>query len=44
MYNVGVYLKKRYDEGVWQRKMDEYNTKYMKPPCNSQEMVKTIAS
>ena len=44
MYNVGVYLKKRYDEGVWQGKMDEYNTKYMKPPCNSQEMVKTIAS
>ena len=44
MYNVGVYLKKRYDEGIWQKKMDEYNTKYMKPPCNSQEMVKTIAS
>lgn len=50
MYNVGVYLKKRYPENgspekqEWERKMEQYNTKYMKPPCDSPEMVKTIAS
>ena len=50
MYNVGVYLKKRYPENgspekqQWERKMEQYNTKYMKPPCDSPEMVKTIAS
>ena len=50
MYNVGVYLKKRYPENgspekqEWERKMEHYNKKYMKPPCDSPEMVTTIAS
>ena len=50
MYNVGVYLKKRYPENgspetqEWERKMEQYNKKYMKPPCDSPEMVTTIAS
>ena len=29
MYNLGVYLKKRYPEGdLWKKKMNHYNIKY----------------
>ena len=41
MYNVGVYLKKRFsDEKIWTEKMDHYNEKYMKPQIGSNELVK----
>ena len=43
MFQLGIYLRERFPKEL-EAKMDEYNTKYMKPPCNSQEMVKTIAS
>ena len=45
MYNVGVYLKKRYPENnKWQTKMNEYNIKYFKPPIESTELEKTKVS
>ena len=42
MYNVGVYLKKRYpDESTWRNKMDSYNNKYFVPPMGSSELETT---
>jgi len=42
MYNVGVYLKKRFSEDdLWKKKMNHYNIKYFKPPINASELVKT---
>ena len=42
MYNVGVYLKKRYpDENTWRSKMDIYNNKYFLPPIGSSELETT---
>jgi hypothetical protein len=37
MYNVGVYLKKRYPN-EWQGKMYVYNEKFMRPPLTPSEM------
>ncbi len=37
MYNVGVYLKKRYPT-EWQGKIHVYNDKFMKPPLTPSEM------
>jgi len=37
MYNVGVYLKKRYPN-EWQGKIYVYNEQFMKPPLTSSEM------
>jgi hypothetical protein len=37
MYNVGVYLKKRYPT-EWQGKIYVYNEEFMKPPLTSSEM------
>jgi len=45
MYNVGVYLKKRFSEDdLWKKKMNHYNIKYFKPPINASELVKTQES
>ena len=44
LYNVGVYCKKAFDEGVWQTKMMEYNTKYFDPPLVYQEVDNLIKS
>ena len=43
MYNVGVYLKKRYPTG-WEDKMHEYNKKYMVPPLDHATILKKIDS
>ena len=43
MYNVGVYLKKRYPTG-WEDKMHEYNKKYMVPPLDHATILKKIES
>jgi len=43
MYNIGVYLKKRFPN-EWEAKMYIYNEKYMKPPLKHPEMTKSIES
>jgi hypothetical protein len=43
MYNIGVYLKKRFPN-EWEAKMYIYNEKYMKPPLKHTEMTKSIES
>jgi hypothetical protein len=43
MYNIGVYLKKRFPN-EWQTKMYVYNEKYMKPPLGHTEITKSIES
>ena len=45
MYNVGVYLKKRYSEkDEWQSHMFNYNTKFMEPPLDVGEINTLIES
>ena len=45
MYNVGVYLKKRFPEkDEWRDKMDKYNEKYFSPQIGSTELEKTKES
>jgi hypothetical protein len=43
MYNIGVYLKKRFPN-EWESKMYVYNEQYMKPPLKHPEMTKSIES
>jgi hypothetical protein len=43
MYNIGVYLKKRFPN-EWESKMYVYNEQYMKPPLQHTEMTKSIES
>ena len=43
MYNIGVYLKKRFPN-EWESKMYIYNEQYMKPPLKHPEMTKSIES
>jgi len=43
MYNIGVYLKKRFPN-EWQAKMYVYNEQYMKPPLQHVEITKSIES
>ena len=43
MYNIGVYLKKRFPN-EWESKMYVYNEQYMKPPLKHTEMTKSIES
>ena len=38
LFNVGVYCKKAFDEGMWKTKMMEYNNKYFNPPLPYQEV------
>ena len=45
MYNVGVYLKKRYpDKDKWQEYMYIYNKEYMRPPLDVTEIKVLIGS
>ena len=44
LYNIGVYAKKAFSEGEWQRKVAEYNTKYFDPPLGYTEEQATIKS
>jgi hypothetical protein len=45
MYNVGVYLKKRYpDKDKWQEHMYMYNKQYMQPPLDVTEIKTLIGS
>ena len=43
MYNIGVYLKKRFPN-EWQTKMYVYNEQYMKPPLQHVEITRSIES
>jgi len=43
MYNIGVYLKKRFPN-EWQTKMYVYNEQYMKPPLQHNEITRSIES
>tara|TARA_R110000737_G_scaffold34219_2_gene52626 strand:- start:2811 stop:4349 length:1539 start_codon:yes stop_codon:yes gene_type:complete len=45
MYNVGVYLKKRYpDKEEWQGHMFTYNKQFMSPPLDANEINTLIGS
>ena len=45
MFNVGVYLKKRYTENdEWKDWMSKYNDKYIKPPLKYSELNTVISS
>lgn len=43
LFNVGVYLRKRYPDN-WKPKLEEANIKYVTPPLKSDEVQQTIKS
>ncbi len=43
LYNLGVYLKKAHPDN-WQDQLGIYNSKYMNPPLNPQEVMTIIKS
>lgn len=43
LFNVGVYLRKRYAEG-WEKKLQEYNLRLMVPPVEAKDVAATIKS
>lgn len=43
MFNVGVYLRKRYETG-WQDKITEYNQRFMDPPIQPNELANVVKS
>ena len=38
LYNVGVYMKKAFPDD-WEKKLDEYNAEFMRPPLSSTEVL-----
>jgi hypothetical protein len=44
LFNIAVYLRKRFGEGEWEGHLDEYNQKYMEPPLGHQEVAKIVKS
>jgi hypothetical protein len=42
LFNIGVYLKKRFGEEEWEKYIDKYNHKFMSPPLPSIEVQKVV--
>jgi hypothetical protein len=41
MFNVGVYLRKRFPDS-WKTKLHSYNSKYMNPPIDDNNLENTV--
>lgn len=44
MFNIGVYLRKRYGDEEWQGHMDQMNATFMQPPLGHREVATVIKS
>ncbi|MFA5604149.1 MAG: primase C-terminal domain-containing protein, partial [Bacilli bacterium] len=44
LFNIGVYLRKRYGDDFWEDKLDEYNSKFLDPPLGHKEVASVIRS
>lgn len=44
LFNVGVYLRKRYGDEEWEPKLDKYNQEFMDPPLGHKEVSQVVRS
>lgn len=44
LFDIGVYLRKRYGDDGWEDLLDEYNQKYMDPPLGHKEVTSVARS
>lgn len=44
LFNVGVYLRKRYGDEEWEKELDKYNQKFMDPPLGHKEVAQIVRS
>jgi len=42
LFNVGVYLRKRFGDQGWEAKLDEYNQRFMDPPLGHKEVAQIV--
>lgn len=44
LFNVGVYLRKRFGQGEWEAHLDEYNQAILDPPLGHKEVTQIVKS
>ena len=44
LFNIGVYLRKRYGDSNWEEKVDQYNQKFLHPPLGHKEVAHIVRS
>lgn len=44
LFNIGVYLRKRYGDDNWEEKLDQYNNKFLHPPLGHKEVAAIVKS
>ncbi len=44
LFNIGVYLRKRFGEDMWEDKLDGYNQRFMEPPLGHKEVAAVTKS
>lgn len=44
LFNLGVYLRKRYGEGDWEHRLDKYNQELISPPLGHKEVASIVKS
>jgi hypothetical protein len=44
LFNIGVYLRKRFGDETWQERLDSYNQKFMSPPLGHKEVAQVARS
>ena len=44
LFNIGVYLRKRYGDDNWEEKVDQYNQKFFTPPLGHKEVAHIVKS
>lgn len=44
LFNIGVYLRKRYGDDNWEEKVDQYNQKFFHPPLGHKEVAHIVKS
>ncbi len=44
LFNIGVYLRKRFGEDMWSDKLDGYNQQFMEPPLGHKEVAAVTRS
>jgi hypothetical protein len=44
LFNIAVYLRKRYNDSDWEEKLDDYNQQFMDPPLGHKEVAQVAKS
>lgn len=44
LFDIGVYLRKRFGDDFWEEKLDKYNQKFLRPPLGHKEVTQVARS